>query len=222
MKLISDILGCRAVYLHRLITGSLRPISHYWGKHLSPLLKTPAGSHISFTNCYRHTYQSKRPFKRPNHDQICLITKWDAWTLAVLPHFSISYTEHSHFFIWGSRSWKTQNGTESAVLWLSFRLITEKISKHTWKSKISEPGKFCRDLKVPRVHLELDLLQQLCSYMVEKIPQINYWGTHFLQRDGNANLWNLSSTSAWKCSENTTSLWKKLQVLLLSEWLTSL
>lgn len=44
----------------------------------------------------------------------------------------------------------------SSVAQLSFRLITEKISKHTWKSKMSEPGKFCRDLKVPRVHLEPD------------------------------------------------------------------
>lgn len=30
---------------------------------------------------------------------------------------------------------------------LSFRLITAKISKHTWESEMTGPGKFCRDLQ---------------------------------------------------------------------------
>lgn len=30
---------------------------------------------------------------------------------------------------------------------LSFRLITAKISKHTWESEMTGPGKFCRDLE---------------------------------------------------------------------------
>lgn len=100
---------------------------------------------------------------------------------------------------------------------LSFRLITEKISKHTWESKMTGPGKFCRDLRYQSsLGAEVATAIVLLCGGEEKPLQSD----RLPQRDGNATLRSLSSAGAWKDSENMISLWKNCKYCLSEQLFT--